>query len=193
MLALSSQVRGGSPGVTSGPVLAVSGLIGPGNRILVDPVYSLQSTEATDDGPYEIAGFDRDSRELFRAHFDAIDPGGASTVARAFAAEVPVTQSEVARLASLRVSAGSARRTLTGTGASDPQPHVYRDRAGQYVLTWDARAFPEIAISSTQPGAELDLATATGGHYVFATKARAIAVDFSNGLRSYRRVVALPA
>ncbi|MGR4064292.1 MAG: hypothetical protein ACLQPV_02455 [Vulcanimicrobiaceae bacterium] len=186
LLAFSSQIGANASSLTAGPILAVSGSIGPGKVIAVDPVYALRSNEATDDGPYEIAGFDASGREMFRTHFDVI--GHAGTAARPFAVKVPLSQKDLGDLASLRVRAGGAQRTVVGTRATDPHAGVFRDRAGRFEIAWDAKEFPEIAITSAPPGSVFDLALATGGHALFGTPAHGIVVDFSNGLRSYRKI-----
>ena len=188
LLAFSSQIDEKSSDLTAGPILAVSGTIGPRNAIAVDPVYSLRSNEATDEGPYEITAFDATGKELVRTHFNVIGRYGTTKAPRPFAVKVALSQKQLDALASLRVRDRDFQRTIVGTHATDPHADVFRDRAGRFEITWDAKAFPEVAITSAPPGSVFDLAIATGGHALFGTPAKGIVVDFSNGLRSYRKV-----
>ncbi len=146
MVALSSE----SDDAASAPVLVVTGRLAKSGVLAVDPVYEMRSDMATDDGNDRVYGVDKLGKRLFVAHFNASGSGR-------FTAYVPVTQAQVERLAMLRVEIGNATALVNGTGATDPQANVYRERRGTVAVSWDARAFPELAISGRVKGAVVAL------------------------------------
>ena len=166
------------------PALDVSGSVGP-TGVTIDPAFDLIVRPAELSRP-EVAGnatlsaFNADGQLLFSLPFNARGP---------FHLDVPLNPAVAQSIRLIRVVSGTvnAQRAATVHGDANAETIATDDR--NVVFAWNAHAFPAIRIS-TDAESEPTFASGAGTYeqLTLGTAARRLSVDFSDGVRSTKRV-----
>lgn len=189
------------------PVLIVSGEISP-RGIVVDPAFSMkgQPVLPARSGAHTLTGLDAAGAPLFQYAFAGEELGDGPDDVRHFAFALPVSPSELERLAELRVDAHgrsaaarsslplsqlaafATRQAALGYDADDVAIHATRAAPSRVRLRWDADVFVHALVRDPATGETL--ARGRGGDAELLTTAAVLDVHLSDGVSSsVRRVV----
>jgi hypothetical protein len=181
-----------------GPALVVSGQLG-GPRQRINPAFLVETTPSlpSEPGPNTLEILDGAGAPLRTISFAGEELSDGDASVRQFAFAIPMSESEAARVAGIRVrgpgstlelrasAGGLAAQAGTGQG-----PSVSASVSGDRVeITWDATRYPLVVARNVATGALLALAR--GGSGSILTQARELEFTLSNGVRSVRETVVL--
>ncbi|MDB4952362.1 MAG: hypothetical protein JWM27_5011 [Gemmatimonadetes bacterium] len=181
--------------------LLVWGRMGPAGMVL-EPAFALTTRPSLPAraGAYTVEGLDASGARLFSVSFEGEEVADVPDQ-RQFAFAVPVTDDQLARLATLRLAGGgraavqrstvggpSLSRSATGAG---PTPLLRRQAGGRVALTWDAAQAPMVMVRDPRTGQVVSFAR--GGAALLQTAAGELDLVLSDGVRSTTRRVAVQA
>lgn len=185
------QARVGPEGMLSGePVLLVWGRV-DGERIVLEPTFSLVSRPAlpTGQGDLLLEGLGDDGSTLFRRTFAPVPVPDAGSGEGHFAFALPLRSLPAGRLAGLRVS-GEGRRPAVlesfpeagpGEGTTPPLRSAIRD--GSFLeLRWETAAYPMALVRDPATGEILSFAR--GGTARIPVRSGEVELILSRGLGS---------
>ena len=144
-------------------------------------------------GPYSIEARADDGSTLFAHSFVPSEVADLPGSHQSFAFAIPLPAAQARRLASLRLRGQGQELVVTPSSpAAAPgtdQLAVRRLGTGPIALDWNHRAYPMVLVRDTETGEILSIAD--GGRVQLPTASRQLELVFSDGVRSFRRQMAV--
>jgi hypothetical protein len=172
------------------PSLLVWGRIVDGVPVL-EPAFEVSARPSLPQGagPHRISAVDENGAELFAYSFAGERIADAAGDAETFAFAVPLSALRGHTLGALRLNARG--RTVTSVAsidvAADPNVQLSRANAGAVRMRWDAARFPVVMVRNPLSGQVLSFAR--GGDATIVTGSDELELNYSNRVRSARRLV----
>ncbi|MGH7678440.1 MAG: hypothetical protein ACRENU_08250, partial [Gemmatimonadaceae bacterium] len=173
------------------PSLLIWGRIENGQPVL-EPAFEIHSRPSTPTpGPHSISALSADGTELFRVSFSSARIADLPIDMETFAFTVPLSALRGRSVASLRLT--TRGRTVSSVASSDvaADPSATMTRVGTNAIRvrWDASRFPVMMVRDPMRGHILSFAR--GGDVTVATQRTELDLNFSNRVRSSRRLTQL--
>jgi hypothetical protein len=172
------------------PALEVGGQIAGSGPVLgaafTVTVPAAQLARPGRSGVTTLSGFAADGRQVFSLPLDATGD---------FRVYVPLAPGALAALTRLQLASGAAVTERDATAHGEPQAEIVSLDPDTLLIAWNAREFPALRVLSAGPGAA-QLTEANGSstyeELTVGTQARAVVLQFSDGVRSVDRTYSVP-
>lgn len=176
-----------STGSNEGASLLIWGRIVNGEPVL-EPAFEISARRSMPaPGPHRVVATDADGSELFAVSFSGDRIADIAEDVETFAFTVPVSALRGRTPASLKLTARGRTVTSTATGdvGSDPGATITRVNSRSARVRWDASRFPVVMVRDANGQV---LSFARGGDVTIATAQSQLDLNFSNRVRSTRRL-----
>lgn len=185
----SRSSRADAPSESS---LIVWGRIGP-EKLILHPSFQTVTKPVvpTEDGPYQLSGFDSEGRRIFSLSFKGKKVADLGKQHRHFAFAIPWEVSKPQRLERLRLEIPGQPATEVGRPAQIEELstalQVRKIKPGLVQVSWNDAAFPLLVVRDRNTGNILALAR--DGSAVIRTRADELVVTLSAGVGTIERIV----
>lgn len=170
-------------GAQSCPGLEISGRV-DGSGVVLDPAFQVVVAAAQFSRPGRadavLSGYGADGRSIFAFTFEANGP---------FHLYVPLAPAAAQSLARLHLSTAVGSSEQVPVSHGEPDAEVIAVDDAHVLFAWNARTFPAIRISNAPgtPPVAVGTGSSTYQEMTFASGARRLVVDFSDGIHSATR------